>query len=199
MAFGAWKRTSKWLGAVVMASVLTSAKATPLTYFIDFGGGAQEPDVGLFTYDATTSTFSNFLVSWGGKVFDLTSSANAPFVGSACPGLSSSGATGFALMSKTLCDGLYDRWFGSDLFSISSFSFSSQTLALPEQNAARISASGPGSGTGIDSFSAGDWSLTFIGGGSGTPPPSSVPEPATLALLGLCLAGLGFARRRKLN
>ena len=33
--------------------------------------------------------------------------------------------------------------------------------------------------------------------GGSTPPPSSVPEPATLSMLGAALVGLGVARRTK--
>jgi hypothetical protein len=46
----------------------------------------------------------------------------------------------------------------------------------------------------------GTTSASFVSINSGvTIAPAAVPEPATIALLGIGMAGIGFARRRKLN
>jgi len=45
------------------------------TYTINFTGTTPLP-TGSFTYDPDTKLFSNFLVTWNGTQFDLTSSAN---------------------------------------------------------------------------------------------------------------------------
>ena len=147
---------------ILLAAALVSppvAMATPMTYFVNFSGGPTLPALGVFTYDAT-SGFSNFLVSWNGTLFDLTSAANTPGVGGACPGASSSPATGFALMDHSLCSGVFSRWNGSQASGLNSFSFYNETLALPAQTGAFINANMSAAFDPFPVNAAGDWTLT---------------------------------------
>jgi len=136
-----------------------SAQAAPSTYFVNFTGAGDLPGLGVFTYDDTAANFSNFLVSWGGNVFDMTAAANSPVVGGACAGATASAATGFALMNHGMCGGLFYRWGGNQTQVSSSFLFYSETLALPAQTGATIATQGPGGNSLIPQFAAGDWTI----------------------------------------
>lgn len=149
----------------VASAAMSSAHAVPATYFVNFNGLAPLPAIGVFTYDDASPQFSNFFVSWGGVLFDLTGAANAPMVGGGCPGATSSAATSFALLQHSLCDGVFSRWFGNQDFGSSTFAFYNETLALPAHTGATISANGPG-GDGLFPVAAtGDWTLMDAPGG----------------------------------
>ena len=157
------------------------ARAAPTTYFVNFTGGQTLPALGVFGYDAA-SGFSNFLVSWNDTLFDLTGAANAPIVGGACPATSSP-ATGFALMSHSLCSDVFYRWIGNQSLGSSSFSFYNETLALPAHTGAFITATGDAPDPFGFAIASGDWTITNLTEVTGP----AVSEPPTILVL---LAGL---------
>ena len=182
---------------ILLAAALVSpavARATHTTYFVNFSGGPTLPALGVFSYDATLG-FSNFFVSWNGTLFDLTSAANTPGVGGACPGASSSPATGFALMDHSLCSGVFSRWNGSETGGLGSFSFYNETLALPAHTGAFINANMPVAFDPVPVNAAGDWTLTNLTGVTSL----AVSEPPTILILmaGLfLLAGMAWPVRK---
>jgi len=158
MGVRAWPRVRGWFLSLALVAA-SSAQAAPSTYFVNFTGAGNLPGLGVFTYDDTTSHFSNFLVSWGGTLFDMTTAANSPMVGGACAGATASGATSFSLLNHSMCSGLFYRWAGNQDMVSSSFLFYSETLALPAQTGATILAPGPGGSSPFPLFAAGDWTL----------------------------------------
>jgi hypothetical protein len=83
------------------------------TYTITFTGGPIVPTEGTFTYDSTNPQFTNFTVTWNGLLFDLTSSANDPYLPfgrPACIGNATGAAASFLLMDGQ-CP--YAEWIGA--------------------------------------------------------------------------------------
>jgi hypothetical protein len=161
------------------------------TYTINFTATfGTAPTAGSFTYDPDTATFSDFLVTWDGSHFDLTSSANNPNhypTLPSCIGGKTGGAASFALLTGA-CDPppsnyltLWGAGNGPPTFLFKTENFDSTVgIGVSEQLAT------PNPPPPFDD-SQGTWTVT-------RQTTSPVPEPSSLILLAPVCALL--ARRR---
>jgi len=110
---------------IFLAVPLARRADTVTTYAITFSGGGTIPTSGSFTYDSAVPQFSNFIVDWGGLSFDLTASANNPYVdgGSpSCIGSSTHAAARLAIL--TTCNSAGDEgWEAFGKFGLAVLSF----------------------------------------------------------------------------
>jgi hypothetical protein len=171
--------------ALVIFATLAAASlatASPITYNIDFTTtSGLAPTSGSFTYDAATTTFSNFIVDWDTISFsDLTTIANTE--GGTCGASPSSPANAF-LFLDTGCGGTR-AWTASvgpesPFLEFASFFFTG-TEGEIDPDGFSIVSSQP---------------LIDAGGSFTISPATAVPEPASAGMFGLGFAGLLIAFR----
>jgi hypothetical protein len=183
-----------------VVTLLFVASAAPLAragsiinYTITFATSTgTNPTSGSFTYNSTTPQFSNFLVTWDGITFNLTSSANNPSTDSSgCSGEASTPAYAFEIMSQTVtgCPSkpVYD-WLAEYITTSPAhtfFSFLLFTAPGSDGIAQNLMPPPPGSTVVGQGFS---WTIK--------PAVSATPEPSSLLLFGTSLLGLAPFRRK---
>ena len=168
---------SKWLPLMVLL-VPMQARAVPITYDIEFtASNGNAPTAAGFTYDAATASLTGLAITWEGITFD-----NFSFDGSLC---GSGDAGAFALLMRSCPSGASYGWSALQLLDDTRFEIFAGSVV---DGSAVLAALG-GERAEFGGARGSGW--------SSSPRATSVPEPGTLALLGLGLAGLGFTRRRR--
>jgi len=161
------------------------------TYTINFTGNGLLPTAGSFTFDPDTPKFSNFLVTWDGTIFDLTSSANAPtiFGPPPCIGLATGAAATYILLSGGCpSSGTEGSGWTATFTTTGQIDFFTDDLLDPTNF---VDVRGGSVTAGVDTArGGGNWAISSSA--------TAVPEPSALILLLTTLLSVAFVARKRI-
>ena len=162
-----------------------SAWAGPVSYTIDFTtASGVAPTSGSFDFDATSSTFTDFMVDWHGIAFDFTASANSPtFSPASATCLHGASGALAAFYELTQCVGpAGDAPWGVRPISMAPY----QDFHLYQAGGGYLMESTEG--TSSFDMASGTYSVAAT-------PAAPTPEPGSFALT---LIGVGLAMRKRI-